>query len=189
MKALASAWVRGTGFGAAVFGAVVFVAACTPLALPEAPSRADLAMEVLRPGKDGPPAAAPGICWQSDVTPLVIETVSEQVMVQQERLTKDGRVEQPAAFRTETHQRIVQEREEVWFRSPCPEEITVDFIATLQRALKARGYYVMPLTGEMDTPTREAVHRFQIERGLDSPQLSLAAARELGIVATDLDQL
>ncbi len=110
-------------------------------------------------------------------------------MVQKERLAGDGSVVQPAAFRTETHQRIVQEREEVWFRSPCPEEMTVDFVATLQRALKARGFYLLPVNGVLDTPTQDAVHRFQIERGLDSPRLSLAAARELGIVATDLSRL
>lgn len=184
MKALASRWVTG-----ALLCAALFVAACAQTGQPEAPSRADLSLEVLRPKKDARPVAEPGKCWQSDVTPLVIETVSEQVMVQQERLGADGSVMQPAAFRTETHQRIVQEREEVWFRSPCPEDMTVEFIATVQRALKARGFYLLPLTGVLDAPTREAIHRFQTERGLDSPTLSLAAARELGIVATDLDQL
>ena len=174
----------GTGFCAALF-----MAGCTPMGLPEAPSRADLSQELLRPAKGGAPETAPGVCWQSDVTPLIIETVSEQVMVQKERLAADGTVLQPAAFRTDTHQRIVQEREEVWFRSPCPEEMTVEFIATLQRALKARGYYLLPVNGVLDASTQDAVHRFQIDRGLDSPRLSLAAARELGIVATDLDQL
>lgn len=184
MNSLASAWLMGAGLCAGLF-----VAACTPAGLPEAPSRADLSQELLRPGPENRPKNAPGICWQSDVTPLIIETVSEQVMVQKERLAEDGRVVQPAAFRTETYQRIVQEREEVWFRSPCPEEMTVAFVATLQRALKARGYYLLPVSGVLDGPTQDAVHRFQIERGLDSPRLSLATARELGIVATDLDQL
>lgn len=184
MKALASRWVTR-----ALLCAAPLLAACAPAGLPEAPSRSDLSQEVLRPKQDARPVAEPGKCWQSDVAPLVIETVTQQVMVQQERLGEDGTVLQPAAFRTETHQRIVQEREEVWFRSPCPEDMTVEFIATLQRALKARGFYLLPLTGEMDAPTRDAVHRFQTERGLDSPTLSLAAARELGIVATDLDQL
>lgn len=184
MKALTSLWVMGTSIATAFL-----VAGCTPTGLPEAPSRADLSQELVRPGVGSAPETAPGVCWQSDVTPLIIETVSEQVMVQKERLAADGTVLQPAAFRTETHQRIVQEREEVWFRSPCPEDMTVQFIATLQRALKARGFYLLPVTGVMDAPTQDAVHRFQIDRGLDSPRLSLAAARELGIVATDLDQL
>ena len=96
---------------------------------------------------------------------------------------------EPASFRTRTQQRIVQEREEIWFRAPCPEEQTVQFIASLQRALKARGLYLMPVTGEMNAETAEALRRFQAERGLDSPVLSLGAARELELAATSLDAL
>ena len=174
---------------ALLLGAALALGACQPAYVPEAPSRSDLSAELVRLDKPGPPQGPEGACWQSDVTPLVIETVSEQVMVADEKIGPDGMVTQPASFRTETHQRIVQEREEIWFRSPCPAEMTVDFIATLQRALKARGLYLLPLSGEMDAPTRDAIHRFQTERGLDSPHLSLAAAQELGIVATALEAL
>ena len=38
-------------------------------------------------------------------------------------------------------------------------------------------------------PTTEAIRRFQAERGLDSPVLSLAATRELGITATALEDI
>ncbi len=162
---------------------------CQSAGRPEAPSRADLSGELVRLDHAGPPAAEAGECWQSDVTPLVVETVSEQVMLAPETIAEDGTVVEPASFRSETHQRIVQEREEIWFRSPCPEEMTVDFVATLQRALKARGLYLLPLSGELDMPTRAAIRRFQADRGLESDRLSLAAARELGIVATDLDKL
>jgi peptidoglycan hydrolase-like protein with peptidoglycan-binding domain len=48
---------------------------------------------------------------------------------------------------------------------------------------------VLPITGEMNPETAEAVRRFQAERGLDSPVLSLAAARELGLAATSLEDL
>ena len=64
--------------------------------------------------------------------------------------------------------------------------MTVDFIASLQRALKARGLYLLPLTGQMDMPTRAALRRFQADRGLDSDRLSLRAARELGLVTTEV---
>lgn len=167
------------------------LSACKSLGsyLPEAPARANLSAELVRLDQPGPPPGPEGACWASDVTPLVIETVTEQVMVSPERRGPDGQVLQPASFRTDTHQQIVQEREEIWFRAPCAEAWTVDFIATLQRALKARGYYAQPVSGEMDSTTREAVHRFQTERGLDSPQLSLAAARELGIIAADRGSL
>jgi peptidoglycan hydrolase-like protein with peptidoglycan-binding domain len=45
------------------------------------------------------------------------------------------------------------------------------------------------VTGEMDPATAEAVRRYQADHGLDSPMLSLAATRQLGISTTALDQL
>ena len=163
--------------------------ACQSAGVPEAPSRSDLSIELVRLAQPGPPPGPKDACWQSDVTPLIIETVSEQVMVSDARRGADGVVTAPASFRTSTHQRIVQEREEIWFRSPCPPEMTVEFIATLQRALKARGLYLLPLTGQMDAATQSAIQRYQTDRGLDSPRLSLAAARELGIIETRREDL
>ena len=84
---------------------------------------------------------------------------------------------------------MLRDRQVIWFRAPCPIDMTPDFIATLQRALKARGYYLSPLTGPLDAATVDAIPRFHTERGLASRQLSLAAARELGIVPTELDAL
>lgn len=166
--------------------ALLLLAACTPTGGVDAPARADLSAEVVRLDRPGPPTGPKGSCWASDITPAVIETVTEQILVTPERRDAGGRVIEAAAFRTETRQRMVQDRQEVWFPSPCPEDYTVEFVATLQRALKARGLYLLPLSGAMDAPTREAIRRFQAARGLDSPELSLAAARDLGIIATDL---
>ncbi len=155
----------------------------------EAPGQALLSREVVRLNGDGPPPAANGECWANSVTPAVIETVTEQVVVSEEVRDDAGAVVTPASFRTKTSQRMVQDREVIWFRAPCPQDQTVQFVASLQRALKARGLYLLPVTGEMDADTAEAVRRFQAERGLDSPVLSLAAARELGISATALEDL
>ncbi len=171
-----------------VVGLCGLLAACQPASV-KPPGQASLAREVVRLNGDGPPPADPGECWASSVTPAIIETVSEQVLVSEEVRDASGTVIEPASFRTRTQQRIVQEREEIWFRAPCPEEQTVQFIASLQRALKARGLYLMPVTGEMNAETAEALRRFQAERGLDSPVLSLGAARELGLAATSLDAL
>jgi len=155
----------------------------------EAPGQALLGREVVRLNGDGPPPAPNGECWANSVTPAVIETVTEQVVVSEEVRDDAGAVVTPASFRTKTSQRMVQDREVIWFRAPCPQDQTVQFVASLQRALKARGLYLLPVTGEMDADTAEAVRRFQAERGLDSPILSLAAARELGISATALEDL
>lgn len=154
-----------------------------------APGQAALAREVVRLKGDGPPPSPDGECWASSVTPAVIETVTEQVLASEEVRDETGAVIRPASYRTRTQQRMVQDREEVWFRAPCAAEQTVQFIASLQRALKARGLYLLPVTGVMDADTAEAIRRFQAERGLDSPVLSLAAARELGLVTTRLEDL
>jgi hypothetical protein len=112
----------------------------------------------------------------------VIETYTEHVLLQTEKRDSAGQLISPAVFRTEIRQEIVQDRQEVWFRAPCPEAVTQEFVATVQRALKARGIYVAPLTGQFDAPTRLAIRQYQAPLGLDSERLSLAAARSLGIL-------
>lgn len=170
--------------------AALLLAGCAQGVMPAAPERADLAAEVVRlKGAAGPPEAPKGACWASDIMPALIETVTEQVIDRPEQRDATGRVTRPAVFRTVTRQQMLRERSSIWFRVPCAAEMDGEFIATLQRALKARGYYLLPLSGVMDAPTREAIRRFQSERGLDSATLALASARELGIIATSLDQL
>ena len=152
------------------------------------PQRANLALGQVRRDGDLPPDGPAGQCWDRDVTPAIIETQTEQVLVQAEVRDLSGAIITPAVFSTETRQRIVQDRAQVWFPAPCAADFTLDFVATLQRALKARGFYLLPLTGVYDTSTMAAVRRYQASRGLDSPKLSLGAARELGIVAAYFDQ-
>lgn len=168
---------------------VAFLAGCQGGPVPKAPGQVDLTREVVRLSQPGPPKRPEGACWESDVTPAVIETVTEQVLVTPETRDAEGRVLRPATYRTDTRARMVRDREEVWFRAPCPADVTLDFVASLQRALKARGYYLLPLTGVLDAGTLDAVRRYQADRGLDSPRLSLAAARELGLLPTALEAL
>lgn len=73
----------------------------------------------------------------------------------------------------------------VWFPTPCPAALTPTLVGDLQRALAARGLYHGPATGRPDAATAEAVRRFQAPLGLDSPVLSLAAARHLGLVPVE----
>ncbi len=86
-------------------------------------------------------------------------------------------------YKLETRQAIVKERRELWFETPCEDQLTPDFLASLQRALKARGHYHGGITGQMDSRTRRAIRHYQAPQGLDSGILSLAAARKLGLVA------
>jgi hypothetical protein len=129
---------------------------------------------------DAPPDAPPGTCWALDVTPARIETVIEQTRV------APGGAGQTAAWQSESRSAIVEERREVWFETACESDLTPDVVASLQRALAARGLYDGPATGAMDAATRAAVRRYQRPRGLDSALLSLAAARDLGLAAVEV---
>jgi hypothetical protein len=171
-----------------LLGCVLALSACDqPRVAAPVTSGQSIAQITLKPGQR--PPTGEGACWGKDTTPAVIETVTEQVVVSDEIRDESGKVTTPASYRTDTHQRMVQDTREVWFRSPCPESQTVTFTASLQRALKARALYLAPVTGQMNAETAEAVRRFQAERGLDSPVLSLAAAQELGLLATDISAL
>lgn len=144
--------------------------------------------EIIQILSSPPPGSPPGACWGQEASPAVIETVTEQVMLQPAQVRSDGTVEAPAVYKTETRQRIVRERRELWFRTPCPSELTFEFVASLQRALKARGLYRGQVNGMMDRATRHAVRGYQAPLGLDSGILSLAAARKLGLAVIDVDR-
>lgn len=127
---------------------------------------------------------AVGTCFERVTTPALIETVTEQVMVQPAMVRSDGSVESPASFRTVTRQRILRERRVVEFETPCASVMTPEFIASVQRALLARGYLRGAITGTLDRPTTAAIERFQIAQDdVHTNVLTLRTARTLGLVA------
>lgn len=148
----------------------------------------DAFRELLFTGSDAPPWAPPDTCWGRNLTPAVVETVTEQIVVRPAEIGADGTVLQPASYRTETRQDIVRERREDWFESPCAARQDPEFIASLQRALAAREIYDGPVTGQMDRRTQEAVRRYQATNGLNSGILSMDAARNLGLVALEREK-
>ncbi len=132
-----------------------------------------------------PPGAAPGTCWDKTVSPAVVETQTRKVELQPAQISTDGRVQAPPIYKTETQQIVVEPRRENWFEIPCADVLTPEFVASLQRALAARGHYDGPPTGKIDLRTRQAIHRFQRSEGFDNPTLTVAAARKLGLIAID----
>ena len=129
------------------------------------------------------------VCHAVAVTPALIETVTQQVIVP-EVLDADGTIITPATFRTDTRQDILRDRQEVEFETPCDTITTPPFIASVQRALIARGYYTGAITGELDAPTKAAVKRYQIDQDdVHTDILTLATARSLGLVAVPRDAL
>ena len=134
-----------------------------------------------------PPGAKEGTCWGKHVTPAELETITHQSQLQPAEIRTNGSVSAPAVYKTETSQRIVKERRELWFETPCAPQLTAAFVETLQRALKARGHYRGSISGYIDPRTRSAIRSYQAPQGLDSSILSLAAARKLGLIAYEND--
>ncbi len=167
----------------------LWLAGCGQQIAVKAPQTADLADEAITITGEGPPPGPEGTCWAHDLIPAVFETTTEQTLVSAEVRDEAGSVVTPASYKSVSKLRVLNERRDIWFTAPCPEDMTVEFLATLQRALKARGYYTLPLTGEMDAATTEAVRHYQADLGLDSPLLSRAATQELGIATTSLADL
>ena len=161
-------------------GAVIALglAGCQSQILPKAPEIADLSTETQRGER---PTAPKGACWASDETPAVIQTVTENI-------AQDAAAHFDAGYLTTTVQEIVTPREKIWFQTPCAPAMTPEVISTLQRALAVRGVYVDKPTGLLDPATRRAIRAYQSVRGLNSDRLSLAAARDLGVVASDFGQ-
>lgn len=135
-----------------------------------------------------PPGGDPDACYGRDETPATIETVSYDELVTPAELAADGTVITPAVYRSVSQPRIVEERRQIWFQTPCPDEMSPEFIAALQRALTVRGFYAGEASGEVNAETRAAVRAFQLEEGLNSPVLSIAAAKRLGLVAYSRDE-
>ncbi|MCH2094083.1 MAG: peptidoglycan-binding protein [Rhodobacteraceae bacterium] len=126
-----------------------------------------------------------GECWAVEVTPAVYDTVMGQVQVVQAEIAPDGTVLRAPIYRNTLVPRVVKDRQTLRFQTPCPAQLTPEFIGSLQRALRARGYFRSFTTSIYDDATRRGVLRYQTERGLQSGRLSLETARDLGLIAVE----
>lgn len=172
-----------TPFRVFAAGAVLLLAGCAGAGLPDVARLTEPAPA--RVSATPPPGSDPNACYGRDASPAVVETVTEQIMLQPASVSTDGKILYPAIYKTETRQAIIEERRELWFETPCAGQMTPEFIASLQRALKVRGYYRGPVDGQMSARTRRAIRAFQTPQGLGSAILSVAAARQLGLVSYD----
>ncbi|MDG1803126.1 MAG: peptidoglycan-binding domain-containing protein [Paracoccaceae bacterium] len=131
---------------------------------------------------------ATGRCFVRDISPAVIEVVTDQEVVVPEVRDASGNVIQPAVIRKIDRPAVTETRDQTLFEALCPERLTPDLVSTLQRALAARGDYRGSITGTYDRNTARAVQRHQKSRGLDSPTLAIMTARDLGLIVVDLTE-
>jgi Putative peptidoglycan binding domain len=173
--------VRSIGKASAL---AALLAGCMPAQAPlaDATSRGDFSAGLISSDSDTQPSGPPDACWAKDDIPAVIDAITEQTVLTPEIRDEFGALIQPTVYASATDQTLVHPGGTVWFQTPCPDLIDEAFVATLQRALMARGFYLQPVTGKMDAATSAAIRTFQAQRRLDSDILSLAAARELGLI-------
>lgn len=138
--------------------------------------------------QDAPQGAASGTCWGKTISAAIIETVNREVLLQPAQVSTDGRIQQPAVYKKEDRQEIIQPRRETWYETVCPTLLTEEFVASLQRALSVRGSYRGQITGLLDDKTRRSIRKFQIDSGFDSGILTVDAARTLGLIAVERTQ-
>lgn len=67
----------------------------------------------------------------------------------------------------------------------CADDLTVDRVTILQRALAARRLYDGPTDGQMGAATKTAIAAYQKLFGREIDDLTLPAAKALGVVPAD----
>jgi hypothetical protein len=160
--------------------AALALAACQPVDAPEALREVPLGAP-LPQFAERPADAAPESCWAKEEIPAEVRIVEETVVLEPPGLAPDGTLRAEPLTRTERREDVIAPARTTWFETPCPEEMTAAFIASLQRALAVRGVHDGPVTGRLDASTEAAIRTWQAPLGIDSATLSLAAARRLGL--------
>ncbi len=140
------------------------------------------------PDNPGLPKDAPrDSCFAHEIEPAVIEIVTERTPLLPERRavniqTGETTILQEATFDTKIMPRIITERKEVWFETICPHLYSERFVRSLQRALRARGYYSGKYSGVLDAQTKLAVKLYQRTKSLNSEILALSTVEEFGLI-------
>lgn len=134
-----------------------------------------------------PPQGNAGACFIQYTSPAVIETVTEQVLLQAEKRAVDVQTGQsvvisPAIYRTDTVQKIISPRRAAQIEIICQKDQSVGFTQTLQRALTARGHYRGAITGLMDQRTKNAVRRVQKSHGVNIADVTVELAESYGLI-------
>jgi hypothetical protein len=106
-------------------------------------------------------------------------------LIQSEKRNTTGHLVSPAQYEITRTQTIIKPRSVTKIDAVCPEDMTPEFITSLQRAFQARELFSSTLTASMDMSTRRAILNFQTVRGVSSETVTKATAQALGLVVID----
>lgn len=124
-------------------------------------------------------------CYFEKITPAEISTQVEPRLVQSEKRNTTGHLVSPAQYEITRTQTIIKPRSVTKIDAVCLEDMTPEFITSLQRAFQARELFSSTLTASMDMSTRRAILNFQTVRGVSSETVTKATAQALGFLVID----
>ena len=119
------------------------------------------------------------------ITPAEISTLLETRLFQPKKRNTAGQLVSPAQYETTLTQTITKPRCVTKIDAVCSEDMTPEFITSLQRVFQACELFSSTITGSMDMSTRRAILNFQTFRGVSSATVTKAAAQALGLVVID----
>jgi len=140
------------------------------------------------PTYSGLPDDLLGKCWAQQVVPAETVSTVRAVPGVAPEVPPGGVVQPETGARVENVERVIRPRVEFWFEQVCEVDLTPEFISSVQRALAARGQFFGVIDGRIGPETETAIRAFQRARGLDSPILSVDAARQMGLVRADIGE-
>jgi len=173
---------RGLGAAFLLFA----VAGCAPLQIGPDVTKLISPSQITATDKT-PPANMPGVCRGNIPGPQITQIVSDIIVATPAQIGPNGEELSPAIYREVTRPKTFNEGDGRWFTRTCDADMTPGFVMTLQRALAVRGLYRGEVNGVMDQRTLRAVRAYQTPQGLDSALLSQSAARQLGLIAVELE--
>ncbi len=110
--------------------------------------------------------------------PAVYKNITVTKLVQPAQVK---RITIPEAYSTVTKRQMVSPSKVVWKKVVCQSNMGTSTIASVQKALKAKGLYHGPIDGIYGTLTKQAVRAYQKQNGLAVGGLTHEVMKSLGV--------
>lgn len=95
---------------------------------------------------------------------------------------RENKIEIPATYKTVMKKVLVQKGGfQAWKEVVCEQDMTNNKIAQIQQALKREGYDPGPIDNEMGGKTKDALIKFQQDKGLPIGNLNMETMKSLGV--------
>ena len=117
--------------------------------------------------------------YREEVVPAVTKVVEKKIVVE---AAKPNKVEVPATYKTVMNKVLVKKGGfQEWREVLCADKLNEQRILAIQKALKAEGYDPGPFDNIFGTKTKEALIKFQQDKGLPVGNLNMETLKSLGI--------